>query len=73
MDYDDYSLSLNVVRFGMCQRELCLGVPIINNDFIEYTENFTVHLEKSHGLGNEITVNPSAAIISITDDDGICI
>ena len=51
--------------------EQCLGVQIVNDDIVEYTENFTVHLERPVGLGNEFVINQSVTVISIADNDGI--
>ena len=45
-------------------------LPIVNDTIIEDTESFSIHLEKSLGLSNRFTVDPSVKVINITDDDG---
>ena len=47
-------------------------MSIIDDLMLEDTETFTIHLEKSLGLSNEFTVDPSVKVINITDNDGEC-
>ena len=47
-------------------------MSIIDDLLLKDNETFTIHLEKSLGLSNEFTVNPSVKVIIITDNDGEC-
>ena len=66
----DYGLESETLRFDACAKRQCLMLPIVNDDIIEDTESFSINLEKSLGLSNRFTVDPSVKVINITDDDG---
>ena len=44
-------------------------VDILEDKILEGTESFTINLEKSRGLSNKFTVDPSVKTINITDND----
>lgn len=70
---EDYKLGTTLLRFGACETRSCWNVSIVDNLLLEDTENFTLHLEKSHGLSNDFRIDPSLKVISITDDDGVSV
>ena len=68
----EYDLKEAELRFSACAKRQCLNVAILEDLLLEETETFTIHLEKSLGLSNEFTVDPSVKVINITDNDGEC-
>ena len=68
----EYHLQRAELRFPVCAKKQCLSVSIIDDLLLEDTETFTIHLEKSLGLSNKFTVDPSVKVINITDNDGVC-
>ena len=67
----DFTQTRSVLRIRACELRQCVSVSIINDGISEDTETFTIHLEKSFGLGNTFIVDPSVKVIIITDNDGM--
>ena len=44
-------------------------VAIIDDPLLEKKENFTINIRKSPDLGNRFTIQPTAQVINITDND----
>ena len=65
----DYNFEPTGLRFGACERKQCVNVTIIDDEELEYTETFTIGLEKPHRFGNELELSSSIKVINITDND----
>ena len=48
-----------------------MTIAITDDDILEDTESFTIHLQKSLGLSNKFTIEPSVKVINIIDNDTI--
>ena len=52
---------------------LCDSLSIINDDNLEGTHQFPVHITGvTADLMNQVTINPMYATVEITDDEGGC-
>ena len=67
----DYGLEREIVRFGACELRQCVTIPIRDDNIVEDTESFSIHLEKSAGLSSRFTADPGVKVINITDNDGM--
>ena len=65
----DYNFEATPVRFGACERRKCVNVKIIDDDEPEYTETFTIYLEKSLASTDTFVLSSSVKVINITDND----
>ena len=67
----DFSVKHEVLRFGACEKRQCITIPILDDNIVEDTESFSIHLEKSLGLSNRFMIDPGVKVINITDNDGM--
>ena len=59
------------MRFLACVNRYCVDIRITDDNVLEPQESFTVSLERSEGIGNEIQREPDEMEIIIIDDDGM--
>ena len=67
----DYQLSSTILAFGACDTRLCVEIPIVDDEVVEWTESFTVTLERRSDLNSRITLDPVDGVVEIIDSDGV--
>ena len=68
MDYGSVDTTLT---FAPCQRRSCVNVSIMDDDVLEFTESFSITLERTLGLDDRIDLDPVDGEVEITDNDGM--
>ena len=68
MDYgvDSFEFTLTPADAGA---PFCFTVPIVDDNLVEYTENFSLVLRGSSG----VSVKDGQHVVNIIDNDGTCI
>ena len=67
-DYDTLSAYL---VFDACETRACTDVRIINDDWPEKAETFTVSLERNSAQGAWLSIDPAEAEVTILLNDGM--
>ena len=65
----DYNFEATSVRFGACEQRQCVNVTIIDDEELEYTETFSIRLEKPLISSNSFVLSPRVKVVDITDND----
>ena len=58
-----------LLPFAANQMERCVEVLITDDDVLEQTESFDVHLERTSGLNDNIRVITRESVVNILNDD----
>ena len=58
-----------LLPFAANQMESCVEVLIVDDDVLEQTESFDVHLERVPGLNENIRVVTRESVVNILNDD----
>ena len=66
MDYSGLSF---IVLFAACDRRQCVNLTIVDDQVLEDTESFNVDLSRTTDLDARITLDPTAAVVDIIDND----
>ena len=66
-DYDTLSMSL---VFDACETRACTDVRIINDNWPENAETFTVSLERNSAQDAWLSIDPAEAKVTILLNDG---
>ena len=65
----DYNFEATSVRFEPCEQRQCVNVTVIDDEELEYTETFTIGLEKPLISSNSFVLSPRVKVVNITDND----
>ena len=57
------------LEFVANQTESCVEVLIVDDNVLEQTESFDVHLERTSGLNENIIVITRESVVNILNDD----
>ena len=68
---EDYELNDRVLKLDSCETRKCVQVDIVNDEFVEDTETFTVFLGQSNFGFSNIIIEQNSASVFIEDDDGM--
>lgn len=68
LDYNE--LESDILTFNECQSQSCTSLSIINDDKVEDIKFFTVHLQRTVGLDERISLSEANTTITIINDDG---
>ena len=69
LDYEEADV---ILPFDACERESCTNIIIIDDQIDEPDESFFVDLERTAGLDDRITLDPTVEEIVIQDDESEC-
>ena len=69
----DYLPQGIVLTFEPNINSLDIVIPLVNDDIMEATEEFSLSLELVGGDQSSNLVSPSIANVVIFDDDGVCL
>ena len=68
--YVDYVPPEGIFRFSAGEKEDCFDIEILDDEFLEPLETFTVSLMPSESLGNDIVFSRDTIVVRIIDRDG---
>ena len=66
----DYIPPEGIFRFSAGEKEDCFDIEILDDEFLEPLETFTVSLMPTESLGNEIVFSRDTIVVRIIDRDG---
>ena len=71
----DYDAASTILRFAACETQSCVDIAIEDNPdtFDNPNEAFSVTLERTPGLNDRITLDPTNGLMIIIDTEGKCI
>ena len=65
----DYGEVTTNLTFSSCENKTCINVTIVNNDFAEETEFFSISLQRVTNL-DSVSLTLDSATVEVEDDDG---
>lgn len=68
---DYINITSYVMVFGACNNVTCMNITIIDDYLDEPSESFNITLERSANLTEKITLEETASIAHIEDNDGL--
>ena len=68
----DYGAVSTILRFSACETRRCVNITIVDETdiFDEPSEAFIVTMERTPGLNDRITLDPTNGLMIIIDDEG---
>ena len=68
----DYGAVSTILRFSACETRRCVDITIVDDTdiFDELSEAFIITMERTPGLNDGITLDPTNGLMMIIDDEG---